>query len=73
MNKNKPLKFYAVFKNEDDNFELWAGPKASKEAALNAGEMNVLETYGSKSKKYIKRVNGLTGINESEAKYLKVI
>jgi len=73
MNKNKTLKFYCVFKNEDHDFELWAGPVSSKEAALSSGEMKILDTYGSKSRKYMKRLNGLTAVNESEAKYLKVI
>jgi hypothetical protein len=73
MNTNKNLKFYAVFKTEDDEFELWAGPCASKEGALNSGEMKVLDTYGSKSKKYMKRVNGLYAVNQSEAKYLKIV
>ena len=71
MNKN--LKFYAVFKNEYDEFELWAGPCATKVAALNSGEIKVLDTYGSKSKKYMQRVNGLYAVNQSEAKYLKVV
>jgi hypothetical protein len=72
-NMNRNLQFYAVFKNEDGLYELWGGPCTSKEAALNSGEMKVLDTYGSKSKNYSKRVNGLTAVNKSEARYLKVI
>ena len=72
MNSNVNLKFYSVYK-QDDNFELWGGPCPSKEAALGSGELKILDTYGSKSPKYAKRVNGLLAINESEAKYLKVV
>ena len=70
---NKNRKFYAVFKNADNEFELWAGPCSSKLTALNQAELKVLDTYGSKSRKYMPRVNGMTAINESEAKYLKVV
>jgi hypothetical protein len=73
MNKDKALKFYCVFKNEDHIFELWAGPVSSKKAALSSGEMEILDIYGSKSKKYMERLNGLTVVNESEAKYLRII
>ena len=66
-------KFYAIFKNESDEFELWSGPCISKQEALSSGEIKVLDTYGSKSRKYMKRVNGLYSINNLEAKYLKVI
>ena len=72
MTKSVKLKFYCVCKDEDNNFELWAGPCSSKPAALNAGEMKLLETFGSRSKKYAKRVNNLVAVNESEARYLKL-
>jgi hypothetical protein len=66
-------KFYAIFKTEDNDFELWAGPCASKQEALSSGEIKVLDTYGSKSRNYMKRVNGLHAVNGLEAKYLKVV
>jgi hypothetical protein len=72
MNK-KIEKYYAVFKDEDDVMELWSGACSSKEAAMSAGEMKILDTYGSKSRKYMKRVNELFAVNSSEARYMKVI
>lgn len=66
--------FYAVFKNEEeDNFELWSDGLNSANAALAQGEMRVLDTYGSKSRKYMKRINGLQAVNQDEAKYLKLL
>jgi hypothetical protein len=71
MNKNE--KFYAVYKNDLNNtIELWSGLCSTKEGALCAGEMRVLDTYGSKSNEYMRRVNGLFAVNESEAAYMKV-
>jgi hypothetical protein len=71
MNKNE--KFYAIFKTPDDTYELWSGACVSGDAALSAGEMKVLDTYGSKSKMYMQRVNGMFAVNSSEASYMGVI
>ena len=65
--------FYAVCKNQDGDYQLMGGPYKSKEAALAGGEMNVLNTWGSKHKQYSKFINTLTAMNECEARYFKLV
>lgn len=65
-------KHYAVYDN-NGQFELWSEPKATKEAALSHAEIQVLDTFGSRSHKYTQRINGLFTVNEHEARYLKLV
>jgi hypothetical protein len=64
--------FYAVYKNED-NFELWSDKFSSENPALLQAELRVLDTYGSRSKEYMRRINGLRAIDEHTARHLKLI
>jgi hypothetical protein len=67
-------KFFAVFNNGSE-FELWSKPEGcnSKGSAAAQAEMMLLDTYGSRDPKYLKRLNNLTVINKSEAEYLKLL
>jgi hypothetical protein len=65
--------FYAVSKNQDNEFQLVGGPYGSKEAALLGGEMNILDTWGTKDKQYSRLINGLITMDESEAKYFGLV
>lgn len=72
MNKQKET-YYALYYSKDDLIEVWAGPCKTREAALSAAELNLLETFSSKSKKYMPRLNNMFTATKTEAKYLKVI
>lgn len=65
--------FYAVCKNRDNQLQLMGGPYGSKEAALLGGEMNLIHTWGSKHKDYTFLLNGLTSVNDAEARFCKLI
>jgi hypothetical protein len=64
------MNYYAMYKDEDGQFELWAGPAKTTCEAMSQAENTLLETYGSRSEKYRTRLNGLFSCNESEAKHL---
>ena len=64
--------FYAVYKNKG-NFELWSDKFNSKDPALLQAELRILDTYGSRSKEYARRINGLQTIDQETAKYLNLI
>jgi hypothetical protein len=65
--------YYAVTKDQDGRLQLMGGPYGTKEAALLGGEMNLVNTWGTKHKDYTWLLNGLTPINSSEAGYLKLV
>jgi hypothetical protein len=64
--------FYAVTKDKDGGLQLMGGPYNSRSAALAGGEMNLLNTWGSKHKGYTTMLNNMSAINDSEKEYLKL-
>jgi hypothetical protein len=66
-------KFYCIYKTVDNTYEIWGHPFLSEKAALASGEGQLLDTYGSKSKEYMMRVNDLIAIDESSARYLGLL
>ena len=54
--------YLAAFRNEDNEIETWSKTWGTPQLALEEGELNLLYTFGSGSKKYKERLSGLSTI-----------